>query len=98
MPSLKLGAIPEDKPVRMTITLPAALARDLEAYAQAWSKETSRTLGARHLVPHMLDAFIRSDKGFAAAKRTVELRRQTAPSEATVGHSNDEPDPLSNAS
>lgn len=94
MPSLKLGAIPEDKPVRMTITLPAALARDLEAYAQAWSRETGRTLAARHLVPHMLEAFIRSDKGFAAAKRAGQNRDQTMPLEATAGQSSDGQDAL----
>ena len=35
MAKLKLGAIEDDKPVRVTIDLPAALHRDLAAYAQA---------------------------------------------------------------
>ena len=55
----------------MTLTLPASLALDLEAYAQAWSQETGRTLPARALVPHILEAFIRSDRGFAQVRKTL---------------------------
>ena len=33
MEKLKLGTIPDDKPVRLTIELPAAIHRDLVAYA-----------------------------------------------------------------
>ena len=40
MAKLKLGAIEDDKPVKMTIELPAALHRDLVAYAQALARET----------------------------------------------------------
>ena len=40
MAKLKLGAIEDDKPVKLTIELPAALHRDLVAYAQALARET----------------------------------------------------------
>ncbi len=43
MTKLKLGAIEDDKPVRLTIELPAALHRDLVAYAQALSIETTQS-------------------------------------------------------
>ncbi|SJZ98661.1 Protein of unknown function [Consotaella salsifontis] len=33
MAKLKLGAIPDDKPVKITVELPATLHRDLVAYA-----------------------------------------------------------------
>jgi len=42
MAKLKLGAIEDDKPVRVTIDLPAALHRDLVAYAQALSSEAAQ--------------------------------------------------------
>ena len=42
MAKLKLGAIEDDKPVKVTIELPAALHRDLVAYAQALARETAR--------------------------------------------------------
>ena len=40
MAKLKLGAIADDKPVKLTIELPAALHRDLVAYAEALGRET----------------------------------------------------------
>ncbi|MGO8058253.1 DUF2274 domain-containing protein [Rhizobium johnstonii] len=33
MTKLKLSAIPDDKPVKITVELPAAVFRDLQAYA-----------------------------------------------------------------
>jgi hypothetical protein len=35
---LKLGAIESDKPVRMTVELPAAVHRDLVSYAEALAR------------------------------------------------------------
>ena len=42
MAKLKLGTIESDKPVRLAITLPAAVHRDLVAYAQALAHETGQ--------------------------------------------------------
>ena len=44
MAKLKLGAIPDDKPVKLTIELPAAVHRDLIAYA-ASARPRNRTAG-----------------------------------------------------
>ena len=64
--SLKLGPIPDDKPIRLTIALPAAFVRDLDAYAEAYAAENAgRRLELRKLIPYMLEAFIRSDRAFA---------------------------------
>jgi len=41
MPKLKLGPIADDKPVKLTVELPAAVYRDLAAYAEMLSRETS---------------------------------------------------------
>ena len=40
MAALKLGAIIDDRPVRLTIELPAAVHRDLAAYAEVLARET----------------------------------------------------------
>ena len=40
MAKLKLGAIVDDKPVKLTVELSAALYRDLVAYAEALERET----------------------------------------------------------
>ena len=41
---LKLGAIADDKPVKLTIEIPAALHRDLVDYAQVLGRETGKSI------------------------------------------------------
>ena len=40
MTKLKLGAIDYDRPIKLTVELPAAVHRDLIAYAEALGRET----------------------------------------------------------
>lgn len=70
MNKLKLGAILDDKPVKVTVELPAALHRDLVAYAEAHARETGQKLGdpVRLIVP-MLERFIATDRGFARSRK-----------------------------
>jgi hypothetical protein len=70
MPKLKLGAIEDDKPVKMTIELPAALHRDLVAYAQALARETAQeALEPAKLIAPMLARFMATDRAFAKTRR-----------------------------
>lgn len=70
MTKLKLGPIPDDKPVKVTLELPAALYRDLVAYAQVLARETGQPVGdPSRLIAPMLERFIATDRGFAKAKR-----------------------------
>jgi len=70
MTKLKLGPLLEDKPVRMTIELPAALHRDLIAYAAVHGAETGQPpLSPARLIAPMLARFIATDRAFAAARR-----------------------------
>lgn len=69
MSKLKLGAIDDDKPVRVTVELPAATHRDLAAYAEALARETGQKVEARQLVAPMLARFMATDRGFARARR-----------------------------
>ncbi len=64
MTKLKLAAIVDDKPVRLTVTLPAALHRNLVAYAEILAKETDKPVDPAKLVAPMLEKFIASDRGF----------------------------------
>lgn len=70
MTKLKLGAIPDDKPVKVTIDMPAALHRDLVAYADQLSKESGQQLAdpVRLIVP-MLERFIGTDRAFARSRK-----------------------------
>jgi hypothetical protein len=71
MSKLKLGAIADDKPVKVSVELPAALHRDLTAYAEVLSRETGQAAGdpIRLIVP-MLQRFIATDRGFARSRKT----------------------------
>jgi hypothetical protein len=67
---LKLGPIADDKPVKVTIELPAPLHRDLSRYAEILGRDAGQhsTDPLRLIVP-MLERFIATDRGFARAKQ-----------------------------
>jgi len=70
MTKLKLGPIADDKPVKVTLELPASLHRDLVAYAEILGREAGLSPAdpIRLIVP-MLERFIATDRGFAKARR-----------------------------
>ena len=72
MTKLKLGPLPDDKPVKVTLELPATLNRDLIAYAEALARQSGQPVAdpAKLIVP-MLQNFIATDRGFAKARRAV---------------------------
>ena len=67
---LKLGPITDDWPVKITVELPAALHRDLAAYAEALGREQGQPIADPvKLVVPMLERFIATDRGFAKVRR-----------------------------
>lgn len=70
MAKLKLGAIADDRPIKVTVELPAQLHRDLVAYAEILARETGQpvTVPAKLIAP-MVQRFIATDRGFAKARR-----------------------------
>jgi hypothetical protein len=70
MPKLKLSAVLDDKPVKLSVDLPAAIHRDLAAYAELLTKETGQAaIEPAKLIPPMLARFMFGDRAFAKAKR-----------------------------
>ncbi|HLG89151.1 MAG TPA: DUF2274 domain-containing protein [Alphaproteobacteria bacterium] len=65
MARLKLGPLPDDRPVKLTIAIPADLKRALDAYAAAYAAESGRQWETKKLIPHILAAFLKSDKAFS---------------------------------
>ncbi|AQQ07284.1 hypothetical protein B0E33_10090 [Roseibium algicola] len=67
---LKLGPLPDDKPVKVSVELPAKLHRDLVDYAEILGRQSGQVVEepARLIVP-MLERFIATDRGFAKARR-----------------------------
>ena len=70
MAKLKLGPILDDKPVKLTIDLPADIHRDLAAYALALAKENGEpAIDPVKLVPVMVARFMASDRAFTRSAR-----------------------------
>lgn len=77
MSQLKLGPIAEDRPVKMTIELPASVHRDLLEYARVHASQTGQNSAPEKLVAPMLARFMATDRGFARARRqSVETNAQ----------------------
>ncbi|TPW27689.1 DUF2274 domain-containing protein [Pararhizobium mangrovi] len=73
MTKLKLGPLADDKPVKVTVDLPASLHRDLVAYAEVLERETGQPVpDATKLIAPMLERFMASDRGFAKMRRVGE--------------------------
>ena len=85
MTKLKLGPLPDDKPVKVTVELPASLHRDLVAYAEVLGRETGQpVMDATRLIAPMLERFMATDRGFAKMRRAGATQRglpQFEPSE-----------------
>ncbi len=75
MTKLKLSAVPDDRPVKITVELPAAVHRDLVAYAEilglASGEKTS--LDPIKLVAPMLQRFMATDRVFAKARKERKI-------------------------
>ncbi|MBC9178922.1 DUF2274 domain-containing protein [Pseudoroseomonas ludipueritiae] len=72
MTKLKLGAIADDKPIKVTVELPAPLHRDLVAYAEVLAQETGQQVSdPAKLIAPMVQRFIATDRGFARARRSL---------------------------
>jgi len=69
MTKLKLGAIPDDKPVKLNIELPADVHRDLVTYAEVLARETGQKNEPAKLIAPMLARFMATDRAFAKARK-----------------------------
>jgi hypothetical protein len=74
---LKLGPIADEKPVKVSVELPAALHRDLVAYGTALGRESGQApVEPTRLIVPMLERFITTDRGFAKSRREASAPRQ----------------------
>jgi hypothetical protein len=71
MVKLKLGAIADDKPVKLTVEMPANVHRDLVDYAEALARETGQSIAEPpKLIAPMLARFMATDRAFGKARRS----------------------------
>lgn len=71
MSNLKLGALTEERPVKLTIELPAAVHRDLITYGQALAREigAADSIEPARLIAPMVARFMETDRGFRRVRR-----------------------------
>ena len=77
MADLKLGRLPKVGLVRMTISIPEPLKEELDRYAAEHSR-LYEPVDAATLIPHMLEAFIRSDRGYRSRRATIRARKDSS--------------------
>jgi hypothetical protein len=66
---LKLASLLDDTPVKVTVELPAAVHRDLVAYAEALAAGGGRVIEPTKLIAAMLTRFMAGDRAFAKRRR-----------------------------
>jgi hypothetical protein len=77
MVKLKLGALPDDNPVKISLELPAAVHRDLVTYAEILARETGQPISNPvKLIAPMLARFMATDRSFLRARRARHLARR----------------------
>ena len=70
MTKLRLGPIADDKPVRLTVELPATVHRDLVAYGRLLAQQNGQAeIAPAKLIPPMLARFMEGDRAFSKARR-----------------------------
>lgn len=71
MSKLRLGAIEDDKPVKLTIEFPAAVHRNLVAYAEAIGRESGQPApDPTRIVAPMIERFMATDRAFARGRKS----------------------------
>lgn len=75
MTRLKLADLADEKPVRLSVEVPARLHRELLAYAVALNGgEAKGAPAVERLVPPMIERFIATDRSYAKARRAARPR------------------------
>ena len=74
MADLKLGRLPKQGAVRITIVLPEPLKEELDRYAAEHSR-LYEPVETAALIPHMLEAFIRADRGWRSRRNQTEQKQ-----------------------
>lgn len=72
MATLKLGPLADDRPAKLTVELPAAVYRDLQAYGALMARTSGddAPIEPSRLIAPMLERFMASDRGFTKARKS----------------------------
>ncbi|MDE1936499.1 DUF2274 domain-containing protein [Bradyrhizobium sp.] len=80
MVKLKIEALSDEKPIKVSLDLPASLHRDLVAYADALGSYSGQPISdpVKLIVP-MLARFMATDRAFSKAKTASRLAKRERP-------------------
>lgn len=90
MTKLKLGPLPKASMTRVTISMPDPLKEELDLYAAEHSR-LYEPVEAATLIPHMLESFLRSDRGWRGRKASATKPQQGANTKAMLPRDTGEP-------
>ena len=76
MAELRLGKLPDRTPVKLTISVAPDLHRALSDYAVIYNDTYGQSESIGELIPHMLSAFLASDRGFSKAREALDETRK----------------------
>jgi hypothetical protein len=68
---LKLAKLPDRTPIKLAITVTPELHRALNDYAAIYNETYGQSEPVAELIPHMLAAFLASDRAFAKARERL---------------------------
>lgn len=75
MTRISLADLSDEKPVRLTVEIPARVHRELHAYCAALNQgETTGAPAPERVIPIMVERFIASDRSYARHRKRA--RRQ----------------------
>lgn len=75
---LKLSAVPDDKPVKLSIELPAEVHRDLVAYADVMARDSGGVAPEPvRLIAPMVQRFMATDRAFARLRKLSRAPHQS---------------------
>jgi hypothetical protein len=80
MADLKLGPLPNQKTVRVTIMLAEPLKEELDAYAAEHSR-LYEPVETAALIPHMLEAFLRADRAWCRRRKRRGKHKPVEPAQ-----------------
>jgi len=72
---LRLGPLPRNETVKITLVLPIKLKEDLDRYSELHGNTWGVKVNAESLIPHMLEAFIARDRAF---HKLADLRQRNS--------------------
>ena len=78
MTKLKIATIEDDRPIRLTLRVPASTHRDLVAYAELLKLECGKPVDPTSLIVPMLTRFMATDRAFTRARRKLLQKRKDA--------------------